>query len=83
MNTPPPVAPALTPATLTAAKERTYFAFVVVVSILVWLALAATIFGLIYAAIFAFFLWLGNGLMVARHRSAGPERRRARARPGA
>jgi hypothetical protein len=30
MNTLPPVAPALTPATLTAAKERTYFAFVVV-----------------------------------------------------
>jgi hypothetical protein len=54
----------------------------VVVSILVWLALAVTIFGLIYAAIFAFFLWLGNGLMVARNRSAGPERCRAWAQPG-
>jgi hypothetical protein len=30
-----------------ASKERTYFAFVVVVSILVWLVMAVTIFGLI------------------------------------
>jgi Zn-dependent protease with chaperone function/competence protein ComGC len=69
MNTPPPVAPVLTPATLTASKERTYFVFVVVVSILLWGLLAVTIFGLIYAAIFAVFLWLGNGLMTARLRS--------------
>lgn len=69
MNAPPPVAPVLTPKTLTAAKERTYFVFVVLASVLVWGLLAVTIFGLIYAAIFAVFLWLGNGLMTARLRS--------------
>ena len=69
MNTPSPVAPVLTPGTLTHPKEQTYFIFVVIVSVLVWLILTVTIFGLIYAAIFAVFLWLGNGLMVASLRS--------------
>ena len=70
MNTPPPISPvALTPTTLTLAKERTYFALVLVFSILVWVVLVVTIFGLIYAAIFAVVFWLANGLMVARLRS--------------
>lgn len=70
MNTPPPVSPvALTPTTLTLAKERTYFVLVLVFSILVWVVLVVTIFGLIYAAIFAVVFWLANGLMVARLRS--------------
>jgi len=69
MNTPPPVAPALTPATLTASKERTYFVLVALFSVLVWGLLAVTVFGLIYAAILAVLLWLGNGLMTASLRS--------------
>jgi len=59
----------LSPATLTLQKERTYHVWVLVFSILLWAALAATIFGLFYAAIFAFFMWLGNGLLVAHLRS--------------
>jgi hypothetical protein len=72
MNTPPP-APTLilTPETLTLAKERTYFAFVLLCSVLVWGLLAVTIVGLIYAAFFAVIFWLANGLMVARLRSEG------------
>jgi len=69
MNTPVPVAPVLTPATLTHPKEQTYFIFVLIVSVLVWGILTVTIVGLIFAAIFAVFLWLGNGLMVASLRS--------------
>ena len=57
----PPVG--LAPASLNAPKESTYFAFVVVISVLVWLGLALTIVGLPYALFIAFFIWLGNGLM--------------------
>lgn len=59
----PPVG--LNPGALTLEKENTYFVFVVVISIGVWLALAFSLIGLVYAAIFGFFLWLGNGLLVA------------------
>jgi Zn-dependent protease with chaperone function/competence protein ComGC len=54
---------------LTLPKERVYHRWVIAFSVLIWLGLAATIFGIFYAAIFAFFLWLGNGLMVAGLRS--------------
>ncbi len=56
-------------ANLTLPKERTYFNWVLVCSILIWLLVAVTIFGLFYAAVIAFFLWLGNGLMIAYLRS--------------
>ncbi|MDD2764044.1 MAG: M48 family metalloprotease [Opitutaceae bacterium] len=70
MNTPPPAASLpLTPNTLTLPKERTYFSLVLIFSILVWLLLAVSIIGLIYAAVFAAVFWLANGLMVARLRS--------------
>ena len=59
----------MSPATLTLPKERTYYHWVLVFSILLWVALAATIFGLFYAAIVAFFMWLGNGLLIAHLRS--------------
>lgn len=55
----------LSPANLNAPKEHTYFYWVVAISVLAWLALAATIVGLFYAALIGFFLWLGNGLLVA------------------
>jgi Zn-dependent protease with chaperone function/competence protein ComGC len=71
MNTPPSVTPpvTLTPSNLTLSKERSYFTFVLIFSLLVWLFLVVSIFGLIYAAIFAVVFWLANGLMVARLRS--------------
>lgn len=50
---------------LNAPKESTYFAFVVIISVLVWIALAVSIAGLFYAAMFGVFLWLGNGLLIA------------------
>lgn len=59
----PPVG--LTLGRLSTPKESTYFSLVLIISILVWLALAITIVGLAYAAAFAVFLWLGNGLLVA------------------
>ncbi len=73
MQSPPPLAP-IPPAnlslpTLTVPKEKSYFAWVLLISIAVWLALAVSIIGLFYAAIFGFFLWLGNGLLTAYLRS--------------
>jgi Zn-dependent protease with chaperone function len=59
----------LTLGDLTLPKERTYFVWVLVLSIIIWAGLAATIIGLAYAALFAFFLWLGNGLLIAHLRS--------------
>lgn len=61
-----PVAPtALGLHNLNAPKERTYFYWVLIISILAWIGLALTIVGLFYAALIGFFLWLGNGLLVA------------------
>ena len=66
----PPLPPVgLTPANLTLPKEGTYFTFVLILSILFWLLIAVSIIGIFYAAFIAFFLWLGNGLLVAHLRS--------------
>jgi len=81
MLQPPPLAPVppvgLSLQTLTVPKERSYYNWVLVVSILAWLVLAITIFGLFYAALFGFLLWLGNGLLTAHLRAeavrVGPE----------
>ncbi len=65
-----PVPPmGLTPANLTLAKEGTYFVFVLILSILIWVLLAVSIVGAFYALFFAFLLWLGNGLLVAQLRA--------------
>lgn len=73
MLQPPPLAPVapvgLSPANLTVPKEKTYFTWVLVISVIAWLALAITIFGLLYAALFGFLLWLGNGLLTAHLRA--------------
>jgi Zn-dependent protease with chaperone function len=62
----PPLPPVgLTTGNLNVGKEDTYFVFVLIISILFWLAIAATIVGLFYAVLIGFFLWLGNGLLVA------------------
>lgn len=71
MSTPPLPTPSvvLNRNNLTVAKEGTYFGFVLTISILVWLLLAVSIVGIFYALIFAFFLWMGNGMLIAYLRS--------------
>jgi Zn-dependent protease with chaperone function/competence protein ComGC len=66
----PPLPPVgLTASNLTVSKEGTYYAFVLVISLLFWLAITVSIIGLFYAAFIGFFIWLGNGLLVAHLRS--------------
>lgn len=74
LQTPPPALAPIAPVglsleTLTVAKERSYSKWVLVISLLVWIALTLSIIGLFYAALFGFFLWLGNGLLTAHLRS--------------
>jgi Zn-dependent protease with chaperone function/Tfp pilus assembly major pilin PilA len=65
-----PVLPAgLTLANLTLQKEKSYFIWVLLISIVVWLLIAVSIVGIFYAAFFAFFMWLGSGLLIAYLRS--------------
>jgi Zn-dependent protease with chaperone function len=64
--TPPTI---LQPSQLNVAKENSYFPWIVLISVCAWLAIAVTIVGLFYAAMFAFFYWLGNGLLTAHLRS--------------
>lgn len=54
---------------LSAPKEKTYFIWVLLASILVWGLLAISLVGLFYAAIFAVMLWFGNGLLTAHLRA--------------
>jgi hypothetical protein len=54
---------------LTSAKEKTYFKLAVLVSLLVWIGLAVTIIGAVYAAVIGFMLWIGHGLLAAYLRS--------------
>jgi Zn-dependent protease with chaperone function/competence protein ComGC len=69
MLQPPSLAPvipsSLSTETLTAAKEKSYFVWVLIISIAAWAALTVSIIGIFYAALFGFFLWLGNGLLTA------------------
>ncbi|HSY54568.1 MAG TPA: M48 family metalloprotease [Opitutaceae bacterium] len=70
MNTPASTLPSsLTVDALNLPKEKTYYTFVLIISVLVWLVLAITIVGLFYAALFAFVIWLGNGLLTAHLRA--------------
>lgn len=54
---------------LTVPKENAYFVWVLIISIIAWIALTVTIVGVFYAALFGFFIWLGNGLLIAHLRS--------------
>lgn len=56
---------------VTLPKEKTYFGFVLVISIIVWLFLALPIFPLFYALIAFIAIWFGNGLLVAQLRAEG------------
>jgi len=55
----------LSPSQLRIPKENTYFAFVLIVSLVVWVGLALTIIGIFYALFIGLFLWLGHGLLAA------------------
>ncbi|HKB57645.1 MAG TPA: M48 family metalloprotease [Lacunisphaera sp.] len=69
-ETNPPVPPlGLSLGKLTLPKEGTYFVFVLVISILFWALLAISIVGIFYALFIGFFVWLGNGLLVAHLRA--------------
>ena len=66
MSTPASTLPSsLTANALNLPKEKTYYTLVLIISLLVWLVLAVTIVGLLYAALFAFLIWLGHGLLIA------------------
>ncbi len=71
----PPAVPSL-PFTLpfdqlTSRRERRYFPWVVLISLLLWAALAMTVVGLFYGVLIGFFLWLGHGLLAAYLRAEG------------
>ncbi|MEJ1971949.1 MAG: hypothetical protein WDM96_05525 [Lacunisphaera sp.] len=66
---PPTLPVGLNPSNLNASKEGTYFTFVLIVAILFWIAIAVTIIGAFYALVIGFFLWIGNGLLIALLRS--------------
>ncbi len=59
--------------TLVDPREQPYFVTLLVISILIWLLLAATCVALFYLPFIALFLWMANGLLVARLRSEGVE----------
>lgn len=70
MLIPPALPPQAFPAdlrldNLTSAKERRYYPFVIIVSVLLWGALALTMIGLFYALFIGFFLWISHGLLAA------------------
>lgn len=74
MLPPPALPPQSLPAdlqldTLTSAKERRYYPYVIIVSVLIWGALAITMLGLLYALFIGFFLWISHGLLAAYLRS--------------
>jgi len=54
-------------------QEKTYYRIALTFSILVWIAVAATLVGPLYALGAAFALWLTNGLLIARLRSESVE----------
>jgi len=67
MTTPPPLPSLVDP------REDRYFTVLLVISILIWGLVVVTCIGLPYILLIGFFLWLANGLLVARLRSEGVE----------
>jgi len=59
----------LNPTQLNLPKERTYFALVLIVSLLAWLFVVISLVGIPYAALFVLMAWVGNGLLTAHLRS--------------
>jgi len=50
-------------------RESTYFTVAAVISILVWLICVVTVVPIFYILLFGFFIWLGNGLLIAQLKS--------------
>ncbi len=69
MSNPVPAPLSPTGSNLTLAKEDKYFTFVLIISILVWLGLLISIFGIFYAGLFGVMLWIGSGLLTAHLRA--------------
>lgn len=63
----------LTFADLTLKKEKRYYGFLLLFSILVWSILAITIIAIPIMLIIGLFVWIGNGLLVAYLRSEAVE----------
>jgi Zn-dependent protease with chaperone function len=68
-STTPPSLSSLNLGSLTSERERRYFPWVIIVSVLVWLLLAVSMIGIVYALFIAFFIWLGHGLLAAHLRA--------------
>lgn len=64
----PPIG--LTLSNLTLPKEGVYFAWVLVLAVLLWILFALTLVGIFYAVLIGMMLWLGNGLLVAHLKSS-------------
>ena len=63
---PPRTPVALNQANLTLSKEKTYLAFVVMISVAMWLAALMTIFLALIALGLGVVIWFANGLLVAK-----------------
>jgi Zn-dependent protease with chaperone function len=63
------MASTLTYDTLVFRKEKTYFNVLRVLAILLWIAIAVTLVGLLYAAVAGVVIWCLNGLLVSRLKS--------------
>ncbi len=50
---------------LTDPREKTYFGFALVFSILVWILCVVTLIPILYVLGISLFVWLGNGLLIA------------------
>lgn len=68
-----PLETPLTAGNLTMPREKLLFRILLVVSILMWIGIAASIIGIFYTLTLGLILWLGNGLFVAYLRSEGVE----------
>ena len=58
---------------LTLPKEKTYFTILLIVSILLWIIIAVTIFGIFYALLIGLVAWMASGLLAARLKSESVE----------
>ena len=68
----PPVIP-LEQHQLTLPKENTYFTLLLIVSILLWIAIAISVIGIPYALLVGLAAWMASGLLAARLKSESVE----------
>lgn len=59
------------PSQLTSSRERRYYPWVVIVSVLLWLAIVVSMVGIFYGVLIGFFMWIGQGLLGAYLKSEG------------